>query len=502
MNSLRYIIISAAFILSLASCQNRNIEWVSSTFEQPWQTVDHESISTEPGENTIVIETDTASGIIEGFGSCFNELGWQSLRTLTQEERNEIFQELYTAEGANFTMGRMPIGANDFSLDYYSYAEVENDFELAHFSIEHDEATLIPFIKSALKVYPELKLWASPWCPPSWMKKNKHYANSSTLPIKRRFEEMMKRRQDRPEDVRATGGSSFGMNPAMLSDNGLSEDKQIREGQDAFIMEDRYLDTYARYFGKFIDAYKEKGIEISMVMPQNEPNSAQWYPACTWTPEALAAFIRHLGPEMQKRGVKTFLGTIERADVNMWNKILTDPEASKYIDGLGFQWAGKDALPELHRMYPELPCYQTEQECGNGRNDWSGAMHSWDLMKHYLSNGVSSYLYWNTSLYENGVSTWGWSQNSLIVVDKEKKSFRYTPEYYILKHVSHYVKAGAKVLKHSGSYEDALAFINSDGSLIIVATNQTDAEKTISMLHEGDTWTLSLPANSINTISI
>ena len=100
MNSLRHIIISAGFILSLASCQDRSIEWISSTFEQPWQTVDHESISTETGENTIVIDTDATSGIIEGFGSCFNELGWQSLSTLTQEERDEIFQELYTAEGA------------------------------------------------------------------------------------------------------------------------------------------------------------------------------------------------------------------------------------------------------------------------------------------------------------------------------------------------------------------------------------------------------------------
>lgn len=495
----RPLFLTAACTL-VVSCQTRNVEWVSTTFENPWQTVSVEELSEEPADAVIEIDQNVVLGEIEGFGSCFNELGWASLSMLTQEERDGIFRELYTPQGANFTMGRMPVGANDFSLDYYSYAEVADDFALEHFSIAHDEETLIPFIKSALAVYPDLKLWASPWCPPSWMKTNKHYANTSTLPIKKRFEQMMKNRKDRPDDVRATGGSSFGMNPAMLPDNGLAEDKQIREGQDAFILEPQYLDTYARYFGKFVDAYKEKGIDIFMVMPQNEPNSAQWYPACTWTPEGLAMFMKYLGPEMHKRGVQMYLGTVERADVNMWNKILTDPEVAPYIDGMGFQWAGKDALPELHKMYPDLPCYQTEQECGNGRNDWRGAMHSWDLMKHYLSNGVQSYLYWNTSLFENGVSTWGWSQNSLIVVDKDAKTFRYTPEYYVMKHASHYVLPGAKVLGLGGNYDDALAFVNPDGSTVVMAANQTEEAKAVSVVVNGKTRTFELPAGSLNTI--
>ena len=240
----RPLFLTAACAL-VASCQTRNVEWVSTTFENPWQAVSVEELSEEPADAVIEIDQNVVLGEIEGFGSCFNELGWASLSMLTQEERDGIFRELYTPQGANFTMGRMPVGANDFSLDYYSYAEVADDFALEHFSIAHDEETLIPFIKSALAVYPDLKLWASPWCPPSWMKTNKHYANASTLPIKKRFEQMMKNRKDRPDDVRATGGSSFGMNPAMLPDNGLAEDKQIREGQDAFILEPQYLDTYA-----------------------------------------------------------------------------------------------------------------------------------------------------------------------------------------------------------------------------------------------------------------
>ena len=240
------------------------------------------------------------------------------------------------------------------------------------FSIDHDRATLLPFIRAAKAVNPSLRIWASPWCPPSWMKVNKHYANTSASVIFRSWAGM----QDRMED------------------NLLPEDRQIPEGVDAFIQDPAYLEAYARYFGKFIDAYKAEGVDVFMVMPQNEPNSAQWYPACTWTPEGLAAFIKYLGPEMASRGVDVYLGTMERADPDLWDRILTDPEAGPCIKGMGFQWAGKDALPELHRRHPSLPCYQTEQECGDGRNDWAGAMHSWDLMKHYIGNGVQSYFYW------------------------------------------------------------------------------------------------------------
>lgn len=484
---------------ALCACTNNEVYWVSSSYDNPWQEMAIADSAGEPA-GTVVIDRSKILQEVEGFGTCFNELGWTSLSLLPEAERSRILSDLFSAEGLGLTMGRMPLGANDFSIDYYSYADVPGDLALEHFSIDHDRATLIPFIKAAQAVEPGLKIWASPWCPPQWMKVNGHYANTSTLPIKNRFEATMKELADRPDDVRATGGSSFGLNPAMLEDNGLPEDKQIPEGQDAFRLEDAYLEAYARYFGKFVDAYKEEGIDISMVMPQNEPNSAQWYPACTWTPEGLARFIAFLGPEMQKRNVAVWLGTIERADPQMWDKIITDANAGKWIKGLGFQWAGKDALPELHRSHPELPCYQTEQECGNGNNDWAGATHAWDLMKHYFKSGVSGYFYWNTSLPEGGVSTWGWSQNSLLTVDKATKTFKYTPEYYVLKHASHFVKPGAKVLDLGGNWEDCLGFVNPDGRIVLLLGNNENAEKAIHLDVSGSPLIVTLPVCSINTV--
>ena len=147
---------------------------------------------------------------------------------------------------------------------------------------------------------------------------------------------------------------------------------------------------------------KAEGIRVGMVMPQNEFNSAQNFPSCTWTPEGLAKFLRHLGPEMSSRDVAVFFGTLERGDPKMLEAVMADPEAAKYISGMGVQWAGKNALPALHREFPKLVVYQSEQECGDGSNSWSYTAYCWQLMKHYLRSGANGYMYWNISLDQGG----------------------------------------------------------------------------------------------------
>ena len=107
----------------------------------------------------VEIQLDTSLQTIEGFGACFNELGWTSLRALREEDKQDILRELFApGVGANFSVCRTPIGANDFSRDWYSYDEVPDDFALEHFSIAKDFDTLVPFIKSALQVSAEAKV--------------------------------------------------------------------------------------------------------------------------------------------------------------------------------------------------------------------------------------------------------------------------------------------------------------------------------------------------------
>lgn len=103
---------------------------------------------------------------------------------------------------------------------------------------------------------------------------------------------------------------------------------------------------------------------------------------------------------------------------------------------------------------------------------------------------------------EGGISRWGWAQNSLVVVDENTKTFRYTPEYYIMKHVSHYVLPGAKRIETSGSYDDVLAFVNTDNSIVVVIGNAESTDKVVSFQVNGTVYSPTLKAHSVNTFKL
>ncbi len=457
----RHIVIIAALAAACTACRP-SAEWVSTTIDNPWQKT---SVRLSGAEADIVIDPSNTDQTMLGFGVSFSELGWQSLSQLSEADRQAVLDELFVPGlGASFNICRTPVGANDFSIDFYSYDETPGDFALDDFSIDRDRETLLPLIKEALRRNPDLKVWASPWCPPTWMKYNHHYA----------------------------------MRPDVVND--LPESGRGYEGQDMFVQDEKYFDAYARYFGKYVDAYREEGVPVFMVMPQNEPNSDQNFPSCCWTAEGLTRFLRHLCPQMRRRGVSVYFGTWERPGAAAIDTVMTDPEVGKCIEGLAFQWAGRAALPEARCKYPDATLVMSEQECGDGRNDWAGACHSWELMKHYIGNGVQIYDYWNISLFKNGLSHWNWRQNSLVVVDKDTRSYEFSIEYYLLKHASHFVQSGAKRIRLE--YENALAFANPDGSVALVTSNGNDTPQDISVRLGKRTWTASLPAESFNTFII
>ena len=464
---MRYHILTTIIsIACLSAYAQVKPQLITTTEKDNW--VQSANISTgKTGMAAIAINPGDTLQPIDGFGACFNELGWTSLQALKSADRNDIFKELFKpGEGANFNICRMPVGANDFARDWYSYDETDGDFDMQHFSIDNDKQTLIPFIKSAQQYNPALQLWASPWSPPQWMKVNHHYAAA--------------------------------MYPAGTTlTNGLKPGQVGHEGTNMFIQQDAYFKAYAKYFSLFIDAYKKEGINIGMVMPQNEFNSAQVFPSCTWTAAGLARFISYLGPQMQQQHVKLFFGTMERANAKLADTILKSPLSKDYVQGIGFQWAGKGAIDAIHQQYPNLTLYQSEQECGDGQNDWEYCKYTWGLMKHYFTNGARAYMYWNLSLSKDGLSRWGWRQNSLVTVDTVNHTYQYNHEYYLLKHISHFVKPGAKMLKTSGNL---LAFKNPDNSIVIIVQNETGVQKTVTFKAGSKYVTATLPTDSFNTI--
>jgi glucosylceramidase len=439
--------------------KNPDIQWISSTEDSYWK--EKHSINIE-NRNAHLIITDVKSQMVEGFGGCFNELSYVALSHLTEEERDKVFYSLFHPEGDHkFSICRLPIGASDYALEWYSLNETDEDYNMENFSIERDRKYLIPYLKEALKYNPNLKLFASPWSPPTWMKSPKAY-NYGTL----RWEKSI-------------------------------------------------LEAYALYFVKFVEAYREEGITVHQIHVQNEVAADQKFPSCLWTGEQLCEFVRdYLGPAFEKHGLDTeiWLGTINgkveklfteySEDYNSCaNAVLSDPDAYKYIKGVGYQWAGKYSIQQTVQSYPELRYMQTENECGDGKNTWRYAQYVHGLFRHYFINGVNSYIYWNMVLEPKGKSTWGWEQNSMITVDPESMKVINNPEFYVMKHFSHYVENGAVRIETKGPWSgNTVAFENPNGSRVAVIANPFNEERDLCLNNNGLFYRFILEPQSFNTI--
>ncbi len=374
-----------------------------------------------------------------------------ALETLDENEQNKVLAELFSEEGCNFNFCRMPIGASDYAISWYSLNETEGDYEMKNFSIDRDKKHLLPYIKSALKIKPDMKLFASPWSPPAWMKTHKVY--------------------------------NFGR----------------------LIQSDEVLKAYALYFRKFVEAYKVEGVDIEQIHVQNEPCADQKFPSCRWSGEEFRNFIaNYLADEMD--GVADiYLGTINGPDTGELEKgtrykdlagyVLQDEKCRSAIKGISYQWAGKYAIQQTRDDYPDLELIMSENECGNSQNCWTYALYVFELMRHYFKNGVTAYTYWNMILGENGESVWGWNQNSMINIRGGKAV--YNPEFYVMKHLTHFVKVGAKYIETTGNWSsNSIVFKNPDGKLVVVTANPYKTNKVVSF--GGRTY--ELEAESFNTI--
>lgn len=429
----------------------QKVYWVCSTRDKAWRKMDR--IGSQPTAANLRF-SGMRHQTWTGFGGCFNELGWQALQQLSEAKRAQVLRTLFhPREGCRFSFCRMPIGASDYAAEWYSCNETPGDYAMKHFSIDRDRKILIPYIKAAQALQPDLKLFASPWSPPTWMKSPRAY-NYGTL-----------------------------------------------------IWEKKNLAAYALYFARFVEAYAQQRIPITQLHVQNEPVADQKFPSCLWTGAQMAEFIRdYLGPTFAKRKLSTeiWLGTINSDNYNEYaNQVLSDPGARKYIGGVSYQWAGKHAIARTLKSYPEVPLMQSENECGDGRNTWDYAHYIFDLFLHYIVNGVRSYMYWNMVLPAGGISTWGWRQNSMVTVDMQKGGVLFTPEFHVMKHFAHYIQPGAVRLGLTGQCAgNAVCFLNPDGSMPLVIANPFEQPRRLAFNHGQGTLVADLPPRSFNTFDI
>ena len=334
---------------------------------------------------------------------------------------------------------------------------------MSHFSIDRDYQYIIPYVKAALAVRPDMHLWASPWTPPTWMKDN---------------------------------NSTDGGNMMDNNDN---------------------LKAYALYNARFIEAYQNEGITIEALHVQNEPSYATRYPSCLWSPSVFTKYVRdYLGPTLASRCLAVDIWMSTMADVPSDGAIMTammaDANAMKYIKGVGLQWNTMDDIAGMESL--DVPSMQTEHRCGNypwetdafnpdhPANDYAYGVESWGLIRDWIQAGVNSYMAWNLVLDPKG---WNidpvrpWPQNALMVVDtSNNNALIITPAYYVFRHASQFVDPGATRIGTTGG--DALAFKNPDGTVVVIMYNSGAGKPTIVSI--GDKLLqFDMPGNGFATVN-
>lgn len=475
MNIIKITVIAAGFVFAASSSAQKPVMY-STTSADRWvesKVVPNRSKSATPA--SITVFTDSILQDVDGFGGTFNEISWDALLTLPEADRKSVMEALFGENGTKFSLGRTPVGCSDYSFGYYSYNDVKDDYEMRNFSIDRDRFILMPYIKEALKLRPDLTLWASPWTPPAWMKVNEHYSQKAA-----------------------------GIEGTEVGHNRMDPNKNMIGNLTGFKMTQGNLQAYAKYFSKYVQAYRDNGIKISMIMPQNEIAWTPCWPSCTWRPEDLAIFTtQYLGPQFEKDSLDTriYLGTVNYPNPDYIRTFMRQKDIKKYITGVGVQWTGMRALPNAYKEYPGFAYMQTENMCGNSENDWSALERTWNAVTHCFNNGVNSYMYWNMVLDETCKSWWDWAQNTLVIVNRNTHEVRYTDEYYLMKHLSKFVQPGSKLMKVSVP-DNTLAFRTSDGSTVVVTYNPDEAERPTKINIGSDFMEVNLRPRSINTIVV
>jgi glucosylceramidase len=403
---------------------------------------------------------------LAGFGGAFNEKGWEALGALSEADRKEVLDRVFSpGEGLSLNLCRIPVGSSDYALSRYTHDDGDEDLELKRFSVARDRQALIPYVKAAQARNPALRFWASAWTPPPWMKTNKGH-----------------------------DGGAMRDEPAVYA-------------------------AYALYLSRFVEEYAKEGIPVEAVAVQNEPYMLTDYPSCRWEPKQYQTFVRdHLGPTLRQRQspAKVMLGTFNQPDNEKHAMaVLNDPAARPFVGILGLQWDGLPIATAARKAVPSLPIWHTETDCGNHhwergfdpekpQNDWAYALLTWRKMQRYLSGGAELYSLWNIVLDETGKSIDAkrpWPQNSPVVVDRARRTTVYTPMYYAFAHFSRYAGAGSVLLDGKGS-PDVIAFRRPDGKLAVVMVNAEADERTLRVKVGAKAYDAELPARSFGTMVV
>jgi len=428
---------------------------------------------------------------ITGFGGSFTEASAYLLNQLSPENRRKVINAYFGPEGAKYSLTRTHMNSCDFSLGQYSYAPVEGDTALQHFTIEEDREDIIPMIKDAMAASEDgFKIISSPWTAPPWMKDNNEWTGGKLLP--------------------------------------------------------KYYDTWALFFSKYVEAYQAEGIDIWGFTVENEPlgNDSNWE-SMHFSPEEMTAFVQnHLGPQLEADGhdVHVLGYDQNREHLKEWvDEMYKNEAAAKYFDGTAIHWYAStfEIFPEelqyAHDKAPDKYLIQTEAcvdaQVPKWQNDewyWSKEATDWgwdwapEDQKHLhpkyvpvyryardiigcLNNWVDGWVDWNMVLNRQGGPNWfeNWCV-APVIVDEAQDEVYFTPIYYTMAHFSKFIRPGATRIGLDNPDDELLvtAAKNPDGSIAVVVFNPTEQAKDLSIALGNQSAPLSIGKQAIQTIVI
>jgi glucosylceramidase len=410
--------------------------------------------------STVIIDPATKSQPVLGFGGALTDATCYIIGQLPQAERAELLNDMFSPKEMSLSVCRICIGSSDYSRSVFSYDEGAPDPELARFSIEHDREYILPTLRAARQVNPNLFLLGSPWSPPGWMKDN-----NSML-----------------------GGT-------------------IRR---------HYMKTYANYIVKFLQAYQGEGVEVNAVTPQNEVDTDQdsRMPACLFPQEAEVQYVGEmLGPAIEQAALKTKIWLVDH-NYNLWGRAiceLDDEKVSRITKAIA--WHGYLGQPELVRKvaeaHPDAEMYWTEG--GPDITDpkyltnWA---HWSSTFAGILRNGMRCVIAWNLALDEHGKPNIGpFPCGGVVTIDSQTRKITHSGQYSAFAHYSRHIRRNAVILGSQAKLAetkvgevDHVAALNDDGRYVLVLTNSSIAPQDIGIRFGNYFARVELPADSIATL--
>jgi glucosylceramidase len=413
-------------------------------------------------DDAFAIDVDASQRFqsIDGFGGSITDgTAWLLDKQVPRDVRDDVMRKLFDPKrGIGLSFLRQPLGSTDLSRAPSTYDDVatgSEDRSLAHFSIEHDRESILPIVKQALKLNPEITVMASPWSAPAWMK------------------------------------SKDSLNGGQLRDDAMP--------------------VFAKYLARSVAAYKAAGVPIKYLTVQNEPlYETKDYPG-TLLPATQAAELigKYVGPELKRAGLKT---AVLAYDHN-WDhpeyplSLLSNAAAAPYLAGSALHCYGGDvsAQSAIHKQFPEKDIWMTE--CSGGTWD-----HEPALIK------TSQLLIESTRNWAKAVSLWGLVLDSdhkphsggcgtcrgLVTLDLHASpaTVTYTGDYYALGHASKLVRPGAVRIASSSEGRggvETVAFQNTDASIVLIALNNLAQNKQIHVRWAGQEFVTTISPSTLVT---